>query len=84
MGMTVAQIEESSRSYLTIEDVGRLVGIRPDMLRWQAQQDPQRLGFPVCVAGNTVRIPRLGFLHWLTYGNAPIVAENVPQTAGTT
>ena len=43
MGMTLEQIKESPRTYLTVEDVGRLVGIRPDMLRWQAQQDPQRL-----------------------------------------
>ena len=63
--MTLADIKATPRTYLTMNDIGTLVGIRPDTLIWQARQDPARLGFPVCVAGDTVRIPKGAFLDWL-------------------
>ena len=63
--MTVEQIKEMPRTYLTAADIGTLIGIRPDNLLWQARTDPSRLGFPVCVAGDTVRIPKGAFLDWL-------------------
>ena len=28
-----------------------------------------KLGFPATLIGTRVRIPRLGFLHWMQYGN---------------
>jgi len=62
---TLDQVKANPRTYLTVEDIGTLVGIAPNTLRWQAQQDASRLGFPVCVAGETVRIPKGAFLDWL-------------------
>ena len=63
--MTIAEIKSMPRTYLTMNDIGTLVGIRPDSLLHQARTDPSRLGFPVCVAGDTVRIPKGAFLDWL-------------------
>lgn len=63
--MTLAEVKAVPRTYLTMSDIGSLVGIRPDTLLFQARQDPSRLGFPVCVAGDTVRIPKGAFLDWL-------------------
>lgn len=63
--MTVAEVKALNRTYLTMSDIGTLVGIRPDTLLWQARQDPSLLGFPVCVAGDTVRVPKGAFLVWL-------------------
>ena len=63
--MTVEELRAMPRTYLTANDIGTLSGIRPDNLLWQARQDPGRLGFPVCVAGDTVRIPKGAFLDWL-------------------
>lgn len=63
--MTVEEIRAMPRTYLTTADIGTLIGIRPDNLLWQARQDPRKLGFPVCVAGDTVRIPKGAFLDWL-------------------
>lgn len=69
--MTVPEIKAMQRTYLTMNDIGTLIGIRPDNLLWQARQDPSRLGFPVCVAGDTVRVPKGAFLDWLLgSGNA--------------
>lgn len=67
--MTLAEVKSIDRTYLTMNDIGTLIGIRPDMLLFQARQDPSKLGFPVCVAGNTVRIPKGAFLDWLLGSN---------------
>lgn len=63
--MTVSELRKIPRTYLTTTDIGTLIGIRPDTLSHQARTDPSRLGFPVCVAGDTVRIPKWAFLDWL-------------------
>ena len=63
--MTIEEIKNSSRTYLTVCDIGKIVGIRPDKLRYQALTDSTKLGFPVCVADKTVRIPRVAFLTWM-------------------
>lgn len=63
--MTLSEVKSINRTYLTMNDIGTLIGIRPDTLLFQARQDPSRLGFPVCVAGDTVRIPKGAFLDWL-------------------
>lgn len=63
--MTIADIKSMPRTYLTMNDICTLIGIRPDTLLFQARTDPSRLGFPVCVAGDTVRIPKGAFLDWL-------------------
>ncbi len=63
--MTLEELERLDRPYITVRDVGPLIGVRPDTLRFQARSNPSRLGFPVCVAGDTVRIPREGFIAWM-------------------
>lgn len=62
---TIEEVKAMPRTYLTANDIGTLVGIRPDTLIWQARQDASKLSFPVCVAGDTVRIPKGAFLDWL-------------------
>ena len=62
--MTLDDVKNSNKSSLTISDICKVVGIRPDKLRYQALTDASKLGFPVCIAGNTVRVPRAGFLAW--------------------
>ena len=71
--MTVTELREIPRTYLTTADIGTLIGIRPDTLLYQARTDPSRLGFPVCVAGDTVRIPKWAFLDWFlgTHNHEP-------------
>ena len=65
------QIIESDEIMLLPKDVAEVLGCKPDSINAQAQNDPNKLGFPVCVMGTRVTIPRQGFLHWLQYGNAP-------------
>ena len=66
--MTYEEMLASDKAFLTPTDVAKLMGCEPYSINAQAQQDPAKLGFPACVTGSRVRIPRLGFLHWMTYG----------------
>ena len=71
--MTLEEIRKSDKDFLTPEDVRGVLGCMPYTINVQAKEDPAKLGFPVCVMGTRVRIPRKGFLHWMDFGNAPIV-----------
>lgn len=75
--MTFQQIRESDKDFLTPEDVAEVLGCMPYTINAQAKEDKAQLGFPVNMMGSRVRIPRLGFIHWVMYGNTPIViSEN--------
>lgn len=78
--MTYEEMLKSDKAFLLTEDVAELLGCKPYSINVQAQQDPAKLGFPVCVTGSRVRIPRLGFLHWMTYG---ITRLTQTETGGT-
>ena len=71
--MTLEEIRASDAAFMTPEELAGTLGCTPQTLRVQAQEDPGKLGFPVCVMGTRVRVPRLAFLHWMDYGLAPIV-----------
>lgn len=76
--MTYEEMLVSDKVFLLSEDVAEILGCKPYSINAQAQQDPVKLGFPVCVTGSRVRIPRLGFLHWMTYG----VTRLMPDASG--
>ncbi len=69
-GQSLADIEHMDKEFLQAEDVAPLLGLNPQSLRSQAQDDPAKLGFPVIVSGRRVRIPRDGFVHFCRYGYA--------------
>lgn len=70
--MTLREIEESAKNFLTPEEASEVLGCKPYTINCQAKADPSKLGFAVCLMGSNVRIPRLAFLHWLRYGNAAV------------
>lgn len=73
--MTLQEIMDSDKVFLLTEDVAEVLGCKPYSINVQAQQDPAKLGFPVCVTGSRVRIPRIGFLHWMQYGITRLVSQ---------
>lgn len=79
--MTYEEMLVSDKVFLLTEDVAELLGCKPYSINAQAQQDPAKLGFPVCVTGSRVRIPRLGFLHWMTYGITRLTPAEKGDTA---
>ena len=78
--MTYQELLDSDKAFLLTEDVAELLGCKEYSINVQAQQDPAKLGFPVCVTGSRVRIPRLGFLHWMTYGVTRLITNEERTT----
>ena len=73
--MTLEQIRASDQDFLLAKDICDLLHCKQESINVQAQMDPTKLGFPVCVMGSRVRIPRLAFLHWMLYGASPVVRD---------
>ena len=61
---TIQDIRECEKEFLVPEDVEGVLKCDRYSINLQAQSDPSKLGFPVCVMGSRVRIPRLGFIRW--------------------
>lgn len=68
--MTPAQkldtLAASGKVMLTPAEIAPVLGCNPYAINVQAKANPAALGFPVCVIGTRVRIPRTAFLAWLT------------------
>ena len=71
--MTLEEIKALDREMLIPADVAEVIGCEPYAINVQAKADASKLGFPVCVMGTRVRIPRRAFLNWMERGNAPRV-----------
>ena len=79
--MTLQEMRDSTKEFLTPEEVAGCIGCMPYSITSQAKEDATRLGFAVTVIGTRVRIPRRAFLHWVRFGNAPVFAESVREVA---
>jgi len=73
--MTLEDIEKIPKEILLAEDIAPFLGAHPDTLRWQAQHEPDKLGFPVIVYKNRPRFPKAGFLFFFRYGRPIIIRE---------
>ena len=63
--MTLDEIRSSTKEVLTPADIATVLGADPQDVRVAASQQPDLLGFHVCVLGSRVKIPRRAFLNWL-------------------
>ena len=63
--MTLDQIAEMTAEVLTPAQVASVLHLDQDTIRGQAREAPWLLGFPVVLAGNRVKIPRLPFLRFM-------------------
>jgi len=77
--MTLQDIERMDRATLDIADVADVLDSWPQTLHCQAQEDPRKLGFPVIVQGSRVKIPRLGFIHFMKFGYASPVESSATE-----
>lgn len=62
---TLQALRDSEAVMLKPSDVAPVLGCKPYSLTLQARDDPAALGFPVCVVGRRVLIPRVPFLAWI-------------------
>lgn len=63
--MTIEEIRQCCKVFLTPADVAGVIGCDAQAIRIQAARDPRALGFPVMRTGSRTRIPKEGFLRWL-------------------
>ena len=63
--MTLADLDALDQEFLTPAQVAPLLGCQPYSINVQARDSPHRLGFPVCVLGSRVKIPRIAFIRWM-------------------
>ena len=73
--MTFAEIEHSTKDFLVPSEVAEVIGCKPFSLNVQAKEDIGKLGFPAALVGTRLLIPRLAFVRWVKYGNAPLSKE---------
>ena len=66
--MTLEQIAAIPSEVLTCQQIAPLLRANPATLHQQAVEMPERLGFPVIVAGNRVKVPKRAFIAFMTEG----------------
>ena len=66
--MTLDEAKRYDRDYLTPTQVAPILGCNPYSINVWAKQRPDDLGFPVCIIGTRVRIPRLPFIQFMERG----------------
>ena len=68
--MTLQDIQNMTKDFLTPDDVGAVMGATPQLIREIAKDNPEQLGFKVSRIGNRTKIPRLAFIEWMTKGES--------------
>ena len=63
--MTLEEIRQSDKVFLTPADIAPVLGCNPNWIRRAAHDAPELIGFPVCVIGTRTRIPRKPFLAFI-------------------
>jgi hypothetical protein len=68
--MTLQDAKEMTTTTINAEAAGAILGASPQAIRIQARTAPEKLGFPVVVIGQRVKIPRLPFIAFVEGGNS--------------
>jgi len=62
--MTLDDLRRVDRDWLLASEVAPILGTDPHSIRVAARVAPGRLGFPVCVVGSRVKIPKKPFIEF--------------------
>lgn len=73
--MTLDDLKAMTCNTLTVKQVAEFLCKDPQVIRDQAEREPRYLGFPICKAGHSYCIPRIGFINWYT-GQTPMIVWN--------
>lgn len=63
--MTLDDIRNSRKEFLTPAEAAPVLGVAPQSIRVAARLNPALLGFPVMVVGSRTKIPRVPLLRFL-------------------
>lgn len=73
--MTYQEAQESDKDMLTPQDIAPILGVHPQTISDKAKEGS--LEFAYIRSGNTTKIPRLAFLHWMQYGPVTVRKEGM-------
>ncbi len=59
------------RDWLTPAQIAPVLGADPNLIRWQAHNEREALGFPVVVLGTRVKIPKIPFIKFMGGSEVP-------------
>lgn len=62
---TLSDLENIPREWLTPAEIASVLGTDPNMIRWQAHNEPEKLGFPIILIGTRTKIPRMPFIKFM-------------------
>ena len=63
--MSIEALKAMNREFLLPREVAEIMGCDAQYVRVAARQRPDLLGFPVCVLGSRVKVPRRAFIAWM-------------------
>ena len=63
--MTLEELEQLPREMLTPAQIAPVYGADPQLIRIQARERPELLGFPVSILGSRVKIPKRPFIRFM-------------------
>ena len=73
--MTVQDIMQMDKDGITPAEAAQVVGCDPQLIRLEAREKPENLGFPVIIVRSRIKIPRMAFIKYME-------GEMVPETGG--
>ena len=63
--MTLEDIIRSNKPFITPQDAADVLQCSAQLIRIQARDNPEALGFPVIRVGNRTKIPRKAFVRFM-------------------
>lgn len=63
--MTLKDIIAMNKDFITPAEVAGVLNCSPQLIRSQAEKNPELLGFHFCKIGNRIKIPRESFIRWM-------------------
>ena len=63
--MSLDDLKRIDREFLTPAQVAEILNCSAHGIRIWARQRPEQLGFPVCIIGTRVRIPKRPFIQFM-------------------
>lgn len=63
--MTLQDIKQMEKDIITPAEAAQVVGCDPQLIRLEARERPENLGFPVIIVRSRIKIPRMAFIKYM-------------------
>lgn len=63
--LTLQDIKQMEKDVITPAEAAQVVGCDPQLIRLEAREKPENLGFPVIIVRSRIKIPRMAFIKYM-------------------